>query len=417
MSDGAATVTLDWSATTEAESYSVETSPDGVDWATAVDGVVGTTADITGLTPGATYQVRVVAHRGTDSATGPSFEVAVATEVERWATTEVGSNANSGGAVTANDDGTVTFDAKASSTKLATSEDGFQYFYTEIDPETENFTLSATFRVDDASTKDNQSGFGILAVDSMVPGSGGDRYFNSAGALVARYGEGTDTIVNGMPGARFVRGYTGATNDATAGSRDESDSQAFDPDYRPEAGLLPKFDTGDVYDFTLRKSNTGFHAVWTRDGVDTEVIDYDPDMLLVQDSERYFVGMVAARKIVVTVTDWDFATIAPEDDEEALEPPTTYVPAELKVDVTSTTPERTIEIPLVSTMHGTGQILDAAGDIVVDGVDLAPGERALVPVALEPGRTASRPVCCRTPNSRSSTSTRPSSRRTRSTCR
>ncbi|GII97842.1 parallel beta helix pectate lyase-like protein [Sediminihabitans luteus] len=388
VSGGKGTVTVDWAATPEAETYTVETSTDGVDFTTAVDGVTGTTAEVTGLVTGATYQLRVVAHRGADSATGAPFEVAVATEVERWSTTEVGSNANSGGGVTDNGDGTITFDAKASSTKLASSEDGFQYFYTKVDPTTENFTLDATFRVDDASTKDNQSGFGILAVDSMVPGSGSDRYFNSAGALVTRYGEGTATITDGMPGGRFVEGYTGATDDATAGARDSSDSQVFDPSYRSDVAG-PKFATGDVYDLTLRRSNTGFHAIWHRTGADgtedLEVIDYDPDMLLQQDPDAFYVGMVAARKIVVTVTDWDFTTIAPEDDEPAQDPPTTYVPASLKVDVTSTTPEDSIDVPLVSTMYGTGQILDAAGEVVVDDVALAPGERVLVPLALEPG--------------------------------
>ncbi|ROS31352.1 parallel beta helix pectate lyase-like protein [Cellulomonas sp. PhB150] len=384
---GRATVTVSWAAVPEAETYTVQTSAAGTDYVDAVEGVTGTTADVAGLVPGATYQVRVVAHRGDDEAAGAPFEVAVAAEVQRWATTEVGSNANSGGAVTDNGDGTITFDAKASSTKLATSEDGFQYFYTKVDPTTENFTLDATFRVDDASTKDNQSGFGILAVDSIVPGDATHRYFNSAGALITRYGEGTPSVLDGTPGARFVQGYTGSTDDATAGTRDSSDSQPFDPTYRADTAG-PKFATGDVYQLTLRRSNTGFHAIWHRgggDGGDAEVIEYDPDMLLAQDADAFYVGMVAARKIVVTVTDWSFTTIAPEDDEPAQEPPTTYIPAELRVDVTSTTPEDSIDVPLVSTMYGTGQILAADGTVVVDDVALAPGERTLVPLALKAG--------------------------------
>ncbi|WP_402468651.1 right-handed parallel beta-helix repeat-containing protein [Isoptericola aurantiacus] len=386
VAGGQATVTLEWSATPEAETYAVETGQGGT-FTTALDGVTGTTADVTGLTPGETYQVRVVAHRGSDSATGPVADVDVATSVERWQIADLGANANSGGAVTDNGDGTITFDAKESSTKFATSEDGFQYYYTAIDPETENFTLTATFHVDDASTKDNQSGFGVIAVDDLVAGSGSDRYFNSAGALITRYGEGTDSVQDGAPGARFVQGYTGATDDNTAGSRDSSDSELFDPEYRSEITSGPKFAEGDVYELTLRKSNTGFHAIW-RDapgGEPIEVIQYDPDMLLQQNSEVFYVGMAAARKIVVTVTDWDFTTIAPEDDEEAQEPPTEYVPTNLSVDVTSTTPERQLDIPLVADFYGTGQILDAAGDVVVDGLELAPGEQALGTVDLEPG--------------------------------
>ncbi|MFV0285840.1 MAG: carbohydrate-binding protein, partial [Demequina sp.] len=383
---GAATVTLDWAAVKEAETYSVEV--DGGDgFVEAVAGVAGTSADLTGLTPGASYQARVVAHRGEDSATGPAAQVDVAAAVERWLSADIGSNAGTGGSITDNGDGTITFDARASSTKLASSEDGFQYFYTAVDPATENFTLTATFRVDDAAAKDNQSGFGVIAVDDLVAGSSPDRYFNSAGALVTRYGEGTVSVVDGMPGARFVNGYTGATDDNTAGTRDASGSAVFDPAYRAEASG-PKFATGDTYTLSLRRSNTGFHAVWDRsaDGGEVhEVIEYDPDALLVQDGDNFYVGMAVARKIAVTVTDWQFTTIDPSDDEPAQPRPIEQVSTSLKVDVTSTTPERELDIPLVADFYGTGQILDADGDVVVDGLALVPGERALGTVSLDAG--------------------------------
>lgn len=383
VAGGAATVTVEWGEVAEAASYAVQVADDD-GWATAVDGVAGTSAEVTGLVPGATYRLRVVAQRGDDAAAGPETDVAVATAVERWKTADVGSNAGSGGSVTENADGTITFDARESATKLATSEDGFQYFYTEIDPETENFTLTATFRVDDASAKDNQSGFGVIAVDTLVPDDTAARYFNSAGALATRFGEGSGTTHDGMPGGRFVTGYTGPPTDNGGGARDQSDSAEFDPGWRPDVSG-PKFATGDVLTLSLRRSNTGYHAVWHRDGEELEVIDYDPGLLQRQDPDRLYVGMAVARKILVTVTDWDFTTVRPEDDEAAQEPPTEYVPATLDVDVTTTTPSHSLDVPLVSNMHGTGQILDADGGVVVDGVELAPGERALATVGLEEG--------------------------------
>lgn len=385
VSDGAATVTLDWSASPEAETYSIETSLDGVEFTTVLDGVIGTSANVPGLTTGTTYQMRVTAHRGQDAATGAATDVAVTAAVERWQIADIGSNANSGGSVTENADGSITFDAKASTTKLAASEDGFQYYYTQIDPTTENFTLTATFTVDDASSKDNQSGFGIIAVDDLVPGDTAHRYFNSAGALITRYGEGTGALADGMPGARFVTGYTGSTNDNTAGARSTKGSEVFDPTYRADA-TGPKFTDGDVYSLTLRKSNTGFHAIWTRDGVPVEVIAYDPDMLLQQNPDTVYVGFAVARKIVVTVSDWELTTIHPDDDEVAQQPPTTYVPTTLDVDITSTTPERRLDIPLVASFHGTGQILDAEGRVVVDGLPLVPGQQALGTVELAAGQ-------------------------------
>ncbi|WP_157429011.1 hypothetical protein [Agromyces salentinus] len=386
ISGGVATVTLDWSASAEAESYSVESSIGGAAFTRLADGLTGTTAAVAGFVPGTTHQVRIVAHRGAEEAAGPTQDVEVAASVERWQVADIGSNAGSGGQVTENADGSITFDALASTTKLATSEDGFQYYYTKVDPATENFTLTATFRVDDAAAKDNQSGFGVIAVDTLVPGSSPARYFNSAGALLTRYawGPGTGEWQDGTPGARFVHGYTGAPDDSAAGVRDSSDSVAFDRDWRPEASG-PKFANGDVFTLSLRKSNTGFHAVWHRDGEVLEVIQYDPDMLQQQDSEALYVGMAAARKIKVTVTDWDFSTIHPDDDEEAQQPPTEYVPVELAVDVTSTTPHHRIDLPLVANVHGTGQILGADGEVIVDGLALTPGERVLAGVDLVDG--------------------------------
>lgn len=386
IADGSATLTLTWSASAEAESYSVEASRGGAPFATVASGLTGTSAEVPGFAPGTAYAVRVVAHRGADAATGPASDVDVAGEVERWQIADVGSNAGSGGSVVENADGTIMFDARASTTKLATSEDGFQYFYTQVDPATENFTLTATFRVDDASAKDAQSGFGVLAVDDLVPGVSAARYFNSAGALLTRYayGPGAGEWEDGTPGARFVHGYTGATTDNTAGSRDMSDSEAFDWDYRSDA-VGPKFATGDVYELSLRKSNTGYHATWHRDGDDLEVIHYDPEMLQQQDADALYVGLAVARKIAVTVTDWEFSTVHPADDDPRQDPPTELIPATLSVDVTSTTPEASLDVPLVANMHGTAQVLDAAGEVVAENGAVEPGVRALLPVSLQRG--------------------------------
>ena len=384
---GSATVTLEWGAVAEAQTYSVETSLGGAGFVPAVIGVAGTTADVTGLTPGATYQVRVVAHRGADSTAGPASDVEVAAQVERWQVAEVGSNASSQGEerITTNPEtGVITFDATGSSTKLATSEDGFLYYFTEIDPEAENFTLRATFAVTDDSSADNQSGFGVIAVDDVVTASSPHRYFNSAAALTTRFYDGTPDVVNGTPGARFITGYSGSTN-APDGVRDDSASEEFDPAFRADAGSMRKFQQGDVYDFSLRRSNTGFHATWHRDGEDIEIIEYDPDMLLVQNEGAFYVGMAVARKIAVDVTAWEFTTIHPDDDEPAQDPPTEYVPTSLSVDLTSTTSASEIAIPLVADFHGEGQILSGTGDVLVDGLELVPGEVAEGSVSLEPG--------------------------------
>ena len=386
-----ATVTVQWTASEEAESYTVSTRTPGEEFETAVEGVEDTEAEVSGLRIGEDYEIQVSALRGEDSATSEPYAVTVAGEVERWDTAQAG--VGSGGEVIEHEDGSLEFSLVDSSTKIADSEDGFWYHYTEVDPETENFTLTATFRVDDDSRKDNQSGFGIIAVDDFIPGDTSARYFNSAGTMAAKYAYGAGGEEGnryGTPGGKFVHGYTDGPTIASA-ERDMTDSRAFDWDFKPDYTIgtntnPPRFEAGDVYEFTLRRSNTGFHAIWHRDGEVEEVIHYDRDLLLTQRGDRFYVGLFAARQIAVTVTDWSFETIHPEEDDAPEEAPIRYITPRLSSDVTSTTAGDRIDVPLVSSVHGEAVLLDEAGEPVTEPRVLEPGIQQLFALdGLQPG--------------------------------
>lgn len=386
-----ATVTVGWAEVDEAEHYELAYRETGEeDFLSADTGITDTEADVTGLTPGQSYDFAVRAHRGEESTVSEAFEATVAESVERWLSAHAG--VGSGGEVTEHLDGSLTIDAVGNNGKIADSEDGFLYYYTEIDPETENFTLTATFTVDDASGKDNQSGFGVIAVDDFIPGNPTARYFNSAGAMAAKYTQtidGTSESRYGTPGGKFVTGYTGPPT-ASSADRDMSASQAFDWDYKAdytEGPNLnpPKFTTGEVYEFSLRASNTGFHALTTLDGQEHEVIHYDPDLLLQQSGDSYYVGIFATRGITVSVTDIEFTTIHPEDDDEAQEPPTTYITPELNADVTRTTPHTQVQVPLTSNVYGEAVLVDFSGEPVAGPVDLSPAAREMLTLDLVHG--------------------------------
>ncbi|MFA9431754.1 right-handed parallel beta-helix repeat-containing protein [Egicoccus sp. AB-alg2] len=384
-----ATVTVEWTTVPEAESYAVEHrqagDPDWIPGPTTDD----TEADLPGLTPGTDVEVRVTARRGDDSTTSDTFRVTVADAVERWLTAQAG--VSSHGELVEHEDGSLTFDLIGNNGKIADSEDGFLWRYTEVDPTTENFTLSATFTVDDASGKDNQSGFGIIAIDTFVPNDRDARYFNSAGVMTAKYQrviDGNLVFRYGMPGGKWVDGYTDGPTVSTP-SRDLTRSQPFDWDYR--AGMTegtntnpPRFVDGDVYEYTLRKSNTGFHAIWTVDGETHEIIEYEPDLLLQQDPDKFYVGVFAARNIVVTASDIQFSTIHPDDDDEPMERPTTYVDPSLTSDVTRTTPHRSLDVPLVANVHGEVVLRDAAGEVVGTSA-VTPAERVVLTAPLQEG--------------------------------
>ena len=384
-----------WTSVPEAESYAVDVRPAGEEeFETAVEETEETEGEVPGLSVGGDYELQVTAHRGEDSASSDVHAFTVAGEVQRWDTAHAG--VGSGGEVIEHEDGSLEFDLMGSNSKIADSEDGFWYHHTEIDPETENFTLSATFEVDDDSGKDNQSGFGIIAVDDFIPEEPAARYFNSAGTMAAKYefgADGEEGVRYGTPGGKFVHGYTGGPTEASA-ERDMSDSRAFDWDYKPDYTEgsntnPPRFEAGETYEFTLRRSNTGFHSIWHRDGEIEEVVHHDPDFLLAQSEDSFHLGLFAARDIAVTVTDWSFETIHPEDDEAAEEAPTQHITPRLSSDVTSTTPHTELEVPLLSNVHGEAVILDEQGEEVTDSAAVEPDVQELLELdGLEPGENS-----------------------------
>ena len=63
--------------------------------------------------------------------------------------------------------------------KLADSQDSFNFSYVEVDPGKENFSISVSFEVEDASGSDYQSGYGIMVVDTVASSSSLSRHRNS----------------------------------------------------------------------------------------------------------------------------------------------------------------------------------------------------------------------------------------------
>lgn len=308
-----------------------------------------------------------------------------------WESAFVGNVSGSGasaGTVDVHDDGSVRLVSVDG--KIAESEDGFVYHYTRIDPATENFTLTATFHVDDASTVDNQGGYGIIAVDTFVPGSKGARYFNSAASAFARQ---TDPVTGGFhygtPGGRFVSGYTEAP-DVASTARSTRDSAAFDWGFRSDHATElnanpPKILTGDTFTLTLRRSATGFHA-WMGDDVDRQVIAYDPDLLLRQTDDSFTVGVFAGRKLAVTVTDLTLTTVHPDDDDPAVDRPVTLLQPALAHTSTATTPSNDHAPGLTANVEGDIHVVDGSGAVVGGPVAAAPGLPAPVPLRLRDGR-------------------------------
>lgn len=307
----------------------------------------------------------------------------------RWTFNPVGSGA--GGEYEKNEAARTLILKPSKWTKLADSEDGFVYYYTEVDPSTENFIFTATFTVDEAAADtgevaDNQTGFGIIAVDDLLANDSPARYFNSAAAAVGRYVnyKGGNKVHNGIPGGRFVKGYTGPLTEGVG--RDLTSSKAFEWSYNAGYPTSYKFKQGDSYTFTLRRSGVGFHA--SLRGMDGEIISYDDDgenPLLMQDKDKYYVGVFASRKAVVSVSDITFKTIHPSQDEKFPPRPTEYVEKKVRFDSAASSGVSEYAAAFVPNFNGAMSIRGADGRILVSDVPVEKNKRFEVKVPLRKG--------------------------------
>lgn len=183
--------------------------------------------------------------------------------------------------------------------KISDSEDGFHYYYTMVNPNTENFKMSATFKIVNPTGYDGQSGFGIIASDVLGVNMFGEgtyvhKNFNSVGTYY--YGISSKGMAT-VPSFRYVSGHTNA-----------------DPSVVPEAGqrvnTTKKF-TGDVaieagksYTFTLEKTNEKWIGTFNGESYDIT----DTAILSAQEDGSFAVGVFAVRCMGVEVSDIKFET-------------------------------------------------------------------------------------------------------------
>lgn len=381
-----ASLNVDWDDVRSAISYKVYIKEIGQEDYEFVVATKDSTCNIPNLVAGTDYSVKVEAYDKEGDMVSKEVSKTLKNQEERFMSALVGSGAS--GYIDENPDGSITMRAvevgNGSGGKLADSEDGFLYYYIEIDPKTENFTFTATFRVDDSARKDNQSGFGIMAIDSLKANDTSARYFNSAGAMFRKYTRTIDGAVSsimGAPGGYFVTGYTGKTTTSSS-NRKTIDTAPFDWNFKKDYKIYnedgtvknanpPRFEDGEEYTLILRKSNTGFHASMINNQTgekSQEVICYEPDLLLKQEKDKYYVGVCASRKITVTAKDMHFTTIAPEEDEARQERPMMYKEPTFILDASTTSGTSNCEVGFKANYIGKIDIVDSEGKVVAKDV-------------------------------------------------
>lgn len=359
---GKGAVALEWSEVKEAEKYVV--TVEGTDNKTES---TTTAATISGLTVGNMYTISVVAVRGEDVSGKGTTEVTVVDEAQRvWRVSTYGSSTDSknNGVIGNANDGKVTVYSEGGKGKIVPgSTDGLTFYYTAIDPETENFTLTADIHVDSWTLSNGQEGFGMMAADAVGSNGDGTAFWNNAyQAIVTKveyYWDGEDVttdssankismklglgaisrlgvtaddvaaIKNGtitMPAGYVSETTTLETGAATKGPGAYNLVGNWNKKAEPTGSL-----ENPLTDFRLQiqRNNTGYYLRYL--DKDNKVIkevryyDLERNSLTQIDKDNIYVGFFASRNARITVSNIDLKTITPADDEKAEERESEYV--------------------------------------------------------------------------------------------
>lgn len=374
---------VEWEPVKEAERYIVEYKKAGeAEFKLASDNVTELSYTISNLEVGQEYVIRVTAVRGEDSASSEISKVVAEHPERKWKFARFGQSTSDianrcevleGGKViklysaTYKEDGTI--DKKGG--KFTSFFDGISYYYTEVDPYKENFVFTATFHVDYLNPNvDGQEGFGIIIRDSIGEHGSTELFMTNSAAILATklekvFPDGTKVTLKDGLGTRFTYGLTQEhiEKNTTEGATVEYNAFSWDPN-----NVIKQ---GESYTLTLKKTNTGYHAILNNDP-STEIIMYDNywKKLTVLDPEKIYVGLAVARGCNVTVTDISFITSDPATDPPPEPEPRPVIEPSYRVVSPTKTGNEDYKFVFLSNADGNLTVKDSKGNILIDNAEV-----------------------------------------------
>jgi len=335
-------------------------------------------AMLLGMTPLAAFA------EGSSSASGDWQFKAFGTSTAAGVNT-IADGADINGKVTLNsctikDDGTI--DKKGGKFVADSPADGLSFYYTTIDPTTQNFYLQADVTIDYVNpAPDGQEGFALMVRDSI---SGSGSYFSNQISVV-----GTKLPLDGVEikDAVGVRSYTGIISNETAASNDVKSTR--------EAFSSQTIKQGDTYRVSLAKTSNSYVATQyaiNADGSTGAVIGssalYIPakdssaasvskyaeldDPMAVQEANKAYLGFAAARGMNVTFSNITYTTSA-WNASEWTQQPTSYIDPVYKITSPSTCTGSSYELTFKANADGTAKVY-ANGKLVDKNLAVKVGE-------------------------------------------
>lgn len=421
---GHGNVKLTWQVVPEAESYTVY-----VDGKVYAEGVTKLLQKISGLTVGQEYTFGVAAVRGNDISKPAEVKLKITEDaVKTWNYSAFGSSVDTmseGGKNNGFSGSYDTQDLKVwsmnSKGKLVpNSTDGVAFYYTTIDPETENFTLSADVTVDSWKFTNGQEGFGLMAADRVGENGSGNSFWNNSYMVSAtkveyfwdaeagqvsdagdkytmKLGVGSqekigvtpenlaaDTVVDDFQTAMRTLETSAAVSGLGAGT--------YNMVGRYEAALKDITDVNPqtTFHMTIQRNNTGYFLSYTNVVTGETVTNKyyhgdDGDELTKLDENNIYVGFYASRSAKVSFSNMSLPTVAPENDAPAEARPITYVTPNFGIESATVANSANYEMVYYGNADGTLSITDSRGEAVVSGQHVDAQTKFRVNTVLEQG--------------------------------
>lgn len=403
---GHGNVKLTWQAVPEAESYTVY-----VDGKVYAEGVTKLLQKISGLTVGQEYTFGVAAVRGNDISKPAEVKLTITEDaVKTWNYSAFGSSVDTMSEDGKNNGFSGSYDTQDlkvwsmnSKGKLVpNSTDGVAFYYTTIDPETENFTLSADVTVDSWKFTNGQEGFGLMAADRVGENGSGNSFWNNSYMVSAtkveyfwdaeagqvsdagdkytmKLGVGSqekigvtpenlaaDTVVDDFQTAMRTLETSAVASGQGAGTYNMVGGY--------EAALKDITDVNPqtTFHMTIQRNNTGYFLSYTNVTTGETVTNKyyhgdDGDGLVKLDENNIYVGFFASRSAKVSFSNMSLTTVAPENDAPAEARPITYVTPNFSIESATVANNANYEMVYYGNADGVLNITNSKGEAVVSG--------------------------------------------------
>lgn len=421
---GHGNVKLTWQAVPEAENYTVY-----VDGKVYAEGVTKLLQKISGLTVGQEYTFGVAAVRGNDISKPAEVKLTITEDaVKTWNYSAFGSSVDTmseGGKNNGFSGSYDTQDLKVwsmnSKGKLVpNSTDGVAFYYTTIDPETENFTLSADVTVDSWKFTNGQEGFGLMVADRVGENGSGNSFWNNSYMVSAtkveyfwdaeagqvsdagdkytmKLGVGSqekigvtpenlaaDTVVDDFQTAMRTLETSAVASGQGAGTYNMVGGY--------EAALKDITDVNPqtTFHMTIQRNNTGYFLSYTNAATGETVTNKyyhgdNGDELTRLDENNIYVGFYASRSAKVSFSNMSLTTVAPENDAPAEARPIAYVTPNFSIESAKVANNANYEMVYYGNADGVLSITNSKGEAVVSGQHVDAKTKFRVNTVLEQG--------------------------------